>query len=142
MPGTPFGRQQSRSGCTRGVGSTAVAHADGTAVNQYSSATGWGQSAVSGGIGVQLRLWSQTNFGQNLIINPRGGSLYLWAVNANPLIYDRASLLSPTSAGIYQTDSGCPSVCNAVTVSDASRFVIAFGCNDYNSGTLDPLLIR
>ncbi len=103
--------------------------------------TGWGESAASG-VGVQLRLWSQTNFGENLVINPRGGALYLWKVNANPLIYDRAVLLSPTSAGVYQTDAGCPSTCNAVTVSDASRFVIAFGCNDYGSATLDPLLIR
>jgi len=129
------------TGCTRGVGSTAVAHADGTVVNQYSNATGWGESATSG-VAAQLRLWSQNNFGQNLIINPRGGALYLWAVNPNPLIYDRASLLSPTSSGIYQTDAGCPSVCNAVSVSDASRFVLAFGCNDYGSVTLDPLLIR
>jgi hypothetical protein len=81
------------TGCTRGVGSTAVAHADGTAVNQYSNATGWGESATSG-VAVQLRLWSQTNYGQDLIINPRGGALYLWAVNANPQIYDRAGLLS------------------------------------------------
>ena len=103
--------------------------------------TGWGQSAASG-VGVQLRLWSQANFGQDLIINPRGGALYYWAVNANPLIYDRASLLSASSSGIYQTDSGCPTVCNAVSVSDASRFVIAFGCNDIGESALDPLLIR
>jgi hypothetical protein len=129
------------TGCTRGVGSTAVSHADGATVNQYSNATGWGQSATSG-VAAQLRLWSQTNYGQDLIINPRGGALYLWAVNANPLIYDRAGLLSSTSSGIYETDSGCPTISNAVTVSDASRFVIAFGCNDYGSAILDPLLIR
>jgi hypothetical protein len=129
------------TGCTRGVGSTAVAHADGTVVNQYGNATGWGESATSG-VGVQLRLWSQTNFGQDLIINPRGGALYLWKVNPNPTIYDRAVLLSPTSSGAYQTDAGCPSICNAVLVSDASRFVIAFGCNDYGLTELDPLLVR
>jgi hypothetical protein len=129
------------TGCTRGVGSTAVSHADGTTVNQYSNATGWGQSATSG-VGAQLRLWSQSNYGQDLIINPRGGALYLWAVNANPLIYDRAGLLSSTSSGVYQTDTGCPSICNAVTVSDSSRFVIVFGCNDYGSAELDPLLVR
>jgi hypothetical protein len=129
------------TGCTRGVGSTAVAHADGTVVNQYSNATGWGESATSG-VGVQLRLWSQTNFGQDLIINPRGGAIYLWKVNPNPTIYDRAVLLSPTSSGAYQTDAGCPSICNAVLVSDASRFVIAFGCNDYGLTELDPLLVR
>lgn len=43
-------------------------------------------------------------------------------------------------------DSSCPSLVNTVGVSDASRFVIAFGCND-PSGVLfstaqDPLLIR
>ena len=129
------------TGCTRGVGSTAVAHNSGATVNQYSNATGWGQAATSG-VGSQLRLWSQSNYGQDLIINPRGGALYLWAVNANPLIYDRAGLLSSSSSGIYQTDADCPSVANMVAVSDASRFVIAFGCNDYGSATQDPLLIR
>jgi hypothetical protein len=89
-----------------------------------------------------MRLWSQSNFGQDLVINPRGGALYLWKVNANPLIYDRAVLLSPTSPSPYTTDSGCPTVSNSVTVSDASRFVIAFGCNDYGSVVQDPLLIR
>jgi hypothetical protein len=130
------------TGCTRGVGSTAVAYNSGDVVNQYSNATGWGQGSTSGSVGVQMRLWSQSNYGQDLIINPRGGGLYLWKVNANPLIYDRAVLLSPTSAGAYQTDADCPSVANAVTVSDASRFTIAFGCNDYGSATQDPLLIR
>ena len=100
------------------------------------SSTGWGQSAAF----VQLRLWSQSNYGEDLIINPRGGALYLW--EANGLTVNRAVLLSPTSAGIYQTDADCPSVANAVAVSDASRFVIAFGCNDYGSATQDPLLIR
>jgi hypothetical protein len=100
--------------------------------------TGWGFSSASG----QLRLWSQNNYGEDLVMNPRGGALYLWKVNANPLIYDRAVLLSPTSPAPYTTDSGCPTVANAVAVSDASRFVIAFGCNDYNSAVQDPLLIR
>jgi hypothetical protein len=102
------------------------------------ASTGWGQSAAL----TQLRLWSQSNYGQDLVINPRGGALYLWKVNASPLVYDRAVLLSPTSPSPYTTDSGCPTVSNSVTVSDASRFVIAFGCNDYGSATQDPLLIR
>ena len=104
-------------------------------------ATGWGVSAAIG-VGVQLRLWSQTNYGEDLIINPRGGALYLWKVNPSPNVYDRAVLLSPTSAGVYQTDADCPEVANSVAVSDASRFVIAFGCNDYGVSEQDPLLIR
>ena len=35
-----------------------------------------------------------------------------------------------------------PSIQNNITVSDASRFAIVFGCNDYGSSTLDPMLIR
>jgi hypothetical protein len=35
-----------------------------------------------------------------------------------------------------------PTIQNNMTVSDTSRFVIAFGCNDYNSSVLDPMLIR
>jgi hypothetical protein len=36
----------------------------------------------------------------------------------------------------------CPTVQNNMTVSDASRFLLAFGCNDYGSNVLDPMLIR
>jgi hypothetical protein len=35
-----------------------------------------------------------------------------------------------------------PTVQNNLTVSDSSRFVIAFGCNDYGETELDPMLIR
>jgi hypothetical protein len=35
-----------------------------------------------------------------------------------------------------------PTVQNNMTVSDASRFLLAFGCNDYGSNVLDPMLIR
>jgi hypothetical protein len=35
-----------------------------------------------------------------------------------------------------------PTVLNNLTVSDTSRFVLTFGCNDYGSATLDPMLIR
>jgi hypothetical protein len=105
--------------------------------------TGWGLAAPAGvGVGIQLRLWSQDNYGQDLVLNPRGGALYLWRVNPSPNTYDRAVLLSPSSPAPYTTDSGCPTVANAVAVSDASRFVIAFGCNDYGSAVLDPLLVR
>jgi len=110
-------------------------------VTGSATATGWGQSA-SVGLDSQLRLWSQASYGQDLIINPRGGALYLWKVNANPLIYDLAVLLSSGSPSPYTTDTWCPSVCNAVAVSDASRFVIAFGCNDYGETEIDPMLIR
>jgi len=111
--------------------------------------TGWGSPAPAGlGIGQQLRLWSESNFGQNLVLNPRGGALYYWAVDASPATFNRAQILSPTNTNTqnsiqyWLTDADCPTVSNFVMVSDASRFVIAFGCNDYGSAIQDPLLIR
>ena len=113
------------------------------------SSTGWGSPAPAGlGIGIQLRLWSQSNFGQNLVINPRGGPLYYWVADSNPNTFNRAQLLSSTNTNTqngtqwWLTDSSCPTVCNYVLVSDASRFVIAMGVNDYGSAVQDPLLIR
>lgn len=104
---------------------------------------GWGLPSESGvGLGQQLRLWSQANFGELLVFNPRGGGLYLWIPNVSPSVYDRGQLLSSASSGSYQTDAQCPTVCNHVDVSDSSRFVVAFGCDDYDSSVLDPMLVR
>ena len=53
----------------------------------YSIGTGWGAgpwsrgtwgSGYSSGIGQQLRLWSNDNFGGDLVIAPRGGSIFYW----------------------------------------------------------------
>jgi hypothetical protein len=50
---------------------------------------------------------------------------------------------SSTGTGVYVSLLvDVPTVQNNMTVSDTSRFVIAFGCNDYNSAVLDPMLIR
>ena len=105
------------------------------------SSTGWGSPAPAGlGIGVQLRLWSDSNYGEDLVFNPRGGALYYWANAASPNTFNRGQLLGPsasvvTKAGTLTIDAYCPSVANIVMVSDASRFVIAFGCNDAVAGS-------
>lgn len=134
------------TGVTRGAnGTVATSHTLGTTVYNANTFTGWGQSAAFG-IPQQLRLWSEANFGDYLIINPRGGALYMWVpqyTGAGSLLFTApATLLSSTSSGIYQTDSSCPSIASLVMVSDSSRFVIAFGANDYGSTEQDPLLIR
>ena len=136
---------------TRGVNTTAAAHTNGDAVFQYpSTATGWGSPATTG-IGIQLRLWSQSNYGEDLIINPRGAAMYYWANNASPNIYDRAQIIKAstnvvTKAGTFTPDTTCPSVANFVLVSDASRFTFAFGTNDptgvYATIAQDPMQVR
>jgi len=140
------------TGCTRGVSGTgsgaATTHANGAAVVQSTTFTGWGVSAPAGqGIGQQLRTWSQSNFGEDLIFNPRGGALYYWANSASANTFNRGQYLGPstnivTKSGTITTDASCPTVANFVMVSDASRFVLAFGVNDYGSTVQDPLLIR
>jgi hypothetical protein len=146
------------TGCTRAAnGTTPNSHASGALISQFAStATGWGLAAPAGlGINIQLRLWSQSNYGEDLVFNPRGGSIYYWANNASPNVYDRGQILKAstpvyTKSAPYPTgftpDSTCPSIANFVLVSDSSRFTFAFGTND-PSGYLfpaaqDPMLVR
>jgi hypothetical protein len=105
--------------------------------------TGWGDAAIAGvGFGIQLRTWSLNSYGEDMLGNPRGGALYYWKNNANPNLFDRAARLGPLEPGVYQTDANCPSVCNFALVTDVSRFVLAFGVNDYGQTQQDPLLVR
>ena len=102
-------------------------------------AGGWGNGTW--GIGetsdIALRIWSQINFGEDLIFNPRGGGVYYWtaADGLNTRAVDLASV----------GDADTPVIANSVTVSDTSRFVIVFGTNDpyaISPEQLDPMLIR
>ena len=126
------------AGCTRGaLGTTAASHLDNTLTYDASGYHGWGQS-VSQTSNNQLRLWSQSNFGQDLLFSPRQGALYYWSpgTTSNPAITTRATLVSGTDV---------PSIMNDMLVSDSSRIVIAFGCDDYGTygaNPQDPMLIR
>jgi hypothetical protein len=155
-----------------------------------------------------LQLWSQINYGEDLVFGPRGGGIYYWDAtgglttrgvllnslggtvaftNASPTVVTSTvlytegaalkfsggslptgitagttyyvynvngltfSLLDSAGAEVNTTSSGTgavstivdvPTVQNNITVSDTSRFIIVFGCNDYGSAILDPMLIR
>ena len=164
-----------------------------------------------------LRLWSQANFGQDLIFAPRNGNIYYWTFNsvfttrgiplgqpgstlgavsitaASPAVVTLSGFALTEGAAIqfnYTTGGSLPSgmtinttyyvfnlvgttfnlldstgavvntstsssvnayisllvdvpiTQNLISVSDASRFVLAFGANDYGSSTQDPMLIR
>jgi hypothetical protein len=106
--------------------------------------TGWGAGAWgagpwgTGGTSTSsIRLWSQSNFGEDLIFAPRGGGgLYYWDQTTG--LNTRGVLIS----SIMGADADVPSVVLSTFVSDASRFVFAFGCDDYSSSTLNPMLVR
>ena len=177
--------------------------------------TGWGAGAWGAGVwgtggtnNSNLQLWSQINYGEDLVFGTRGGGLYYWDAtsglstrgvllnslggtvsftNASPtvvtstILYTEGAalkfsggslptgitagttyyvfevngltfkLLDGAGAAVNTSSSGTgavstivdvPTVQNSITVSDSSRFVIVFGCNDYGSAVLDPMLIR
>ena len=97
----------------------------------------WGEGTWgNGGTGsVELRLWSQSNFGEDLVFGPRGGSLYYWdATNGTST---RGVLLSSLGGA-----SDVPTKQNFILVSDISRFVLCFGANTIGTSVQDPMLIR
>jgi hypothetical protein len=132
---------------TNSASTITLAYQISTGFDIFTIGTGWGTgpwsrlswgSGFTTGFGLQLRLWSQSNFGEDLLFSPRGGALYLWQPGggATPAYNTRGTLISGTDV---------PSQINQIMVSDTSRIVIAFGCNDYGAyGTTpqDPLLIR
>ena len=163
-----------------------------------------------------LRLWSQQNFGQDLVYGYRGGKIYYWnaylgyqktkvtITEANPGVvtatgfnFTNGTALTLSTDGRLPTnlnpgttyyvvnassgtcnlattpggsaidttgavssgqayinpngilvsqlngaDASVPVIQNYLFISDTSRFVFAFGCNDYGSTTQDPMLIR
>ena len=84
-----------------------------TGLNVFSIGTGWGAgpwsrgtwgSSYSSGIGQQLRLWSNDNFGADLVIAPRGGPIFYWKDSTG--VSTRAQYLSSlANATTAVTDS-------------------------------------
>jgi hypothetical protein len=104
---------------------------------------GWG-AAADVGIGQQLRLWTNDNFGEDLLIAPRGGQIYYW--DATLGISERAKLLNDVSTTNGFAGQFVPNKTNQIIGSSIQRFAIAFGSNPYDpldaNTTFDPLLVR
>ena len=93
---------------------------------------GWGEgSNVFVGTD-QLRLWSEDNFGEDLLFNPRGAGIYYKDMSAN--VADRGVDITTLGNG--------PSVALQVSVSDNDRHAIAYGTVNLDTSAFDPLLIR
>jgi hypothetical protein len=96
---------------------------------------GFGAWGIGSPGAASIRIWNHQNFGQDLIYGPKGGAMYYW--DATTGLTSRGVALNSLSGA---TD--VPTVQTLFMVSDASRFTIAFGCNDYGSSDIDPMLIR
>ncbi len=115
----------------------------------YVPATGWGAGTWGAGtwgssspLGTlnQLRLWSHDNFGEDLLINVRGGGVYYWDESNGTST--RAVALSDLAGANLP-----PTLALQTMVSDIDRHVICFGADPLNAsgtartGAIDPMFI-
>lgn len=97
--------------------------------------TGWGEAADVSVAGTELRLWTEDNYGQDLVFNPHGGAIYYWVAASG--LNTRGVLLSSLVGA-----ADVPDVSNLVIVSNQDQKVLSFGCEDYITGDQDRMLVR
>ena len=116
-------------------------------LDEYVSSTGWGannwgagtfgsSSAISAS--GQLRLWTHDNYGEDLIINPRGGGIYRWKEN-NGLSTRALELSGISGANLV------PTIGLQVITSETDRHLIVLGADPIvdgaRTGAADPMLV-
>jgi len=117
-----------------------------TGLNTSVFGTGWGTGVWSRGTWgsgsntaiptAQLRIWSQDNYGEDLVMCVRDGGIYYWESSLG--LASRAIALEDLAGA-----ESVPTVARSVIVSERDRHVIAFGCDpEGDPGIQDPLVIR
>jgi hypothetical protein len=100
-------------------------------------AGGWGSASTISAVN-QLRIWTHDNFGENLIINPRGAGVYEWIENSGVSV--RAVSLAGRS-GARQV----PTVGLQVITSETDRHLVVLGADPVSggarTGAIDPMLV-
>lgn len=93
--------------------------------------TGWGLATTY----TSLRIWTQDNYGEDLLYTIRNGNIYYW--DATTGVSVRGVALSSLS-----TDPTTPTIALQTLVSERDRHVICFGSNAGTGTVQDPLSIR
>jgi len=102
---------------------------------------GWNQPTSTGASDFtsQITQWSLDNFGEDVVANRRGSSIYLYDTDASatPL---RATLVSGAT-------NSTPTTVNSIIVSPNDRHLVCLGSNAFNTtasptGTFDPMTVR
>jgi len=130
-----------------GGSATDAAYQVNSGLDVYVESTGWGVGTWgAGGFGSasslsaqnQLRLWTHDNYGEDLIMNVRGGGIYRWKEN-DGLSTRGAELSGITGANLV------PTVGLQVLTSETDRHLIVLGADAISgssrTGTIDPMLI-
>jgi hypothetical protein len=128
-----------------GGGNVAAAYQINTGPAIQVPLTGWGTGFWGSGswnnsipIGItldSLRIWSQYNFGEDLVFGPRGGGIYYWDASAGVALRGVSVSSLPGAQNV-------PTNQNLIVVSDINRFVFCMGTNDFGSSLFDPMLVR
>ena len=118
-----------------------------TGLDNFIQSSGYGSGTWgAGGFGSstslsftnQLRLWSADNFGEDLILHPRGGGIFYW---------DESNGTSTRAVNITSLSGSnlAPTVGLQTIVSDIDRHVIVLGADPISSGArsgvADPMLV-
>ena len=114
------------------IGINTVVPGDGWGAGTW-GADGWGSASTETAGGGTLRLWSQDNFGEDLIFNQRDGFVFYW---------DKSNGLSARAKNLIELSDAAPTVSRKVIVSERDRHVICFGANPIGQTAQDRLLIR
>ena len=130
-----------------GGGSTVGAYQITVGLDVFVAGTGWGTGTWGAGTwgsssalssSNQLRLWSQDHFGEDLMICPRGGSIYKWVENSGTSV--RAVKLAGIAGAV-----DVPTIGLQVLTSEKDRHLIVLGAdpmeNSSRSGESDPMLV-
>ena len=131
-----------------GGGSVVGAYQINVGLDVYVEGSGWGAGTWSAGTfgsvsaissSNQLRNWSHDNFGEDLVMNVRGGGIYYWDESSGATV--RAVAFSDL-AGANQA----PTKALQILVSDIDRHIICFGADPINTSNQrtsasDPLFI-
>ena len=118
----------------------------GTVTAYYQNGSrGWGSGAsTTGGVGLQLLLWTADNFGEDLVFAQRGGSIFYWDATLGTAV--RGQYLSALSTAAGLSGQFVPTATNQILSSPIQRFVIAIGANPYDptdpNTDFDPMLVR
>jgi len=114
------------------IGINTVVPGDGYGAGTW-GADGWGSASGETAGGGTLRLWSQDNFGEDLIFNQRDSFIYYW---------DKSLGLSTRAKNLLELSDDAPKKSRKVIVSERDRHVLCFGANPIGSDVQDRMLVR
>lgn len=90
----------------------------------------WNEPATDAAVVFEATQWTLDNWGEDMLACRRGGRIFY---------YDVDTSITPERAVLVSTS---PSTTNYIKVSPNDRHVVAYGSNEFGTGTFNPMLVR